>query len=248
MSHTSLSVAHLAWTEKSRTLWASISPIKSIYFFYAKLCISTLHMFMCLHLVQRLIDYSCNACGSQGNRSSYFCFQCNFMIHQNCIDLPCGGFFIQSAYADITNITVVKLAMFLIKIPPAKKTLLVGLIRDFISTKWLEWVLGVGSVVCFWKEIYTIQMDDKFFALVTYIILDFQVYVYPTRFAACPWILNVRLTYEFEWMLVSLWIFTDNKWLWSPGTLHFQLEITHWTTLPDYVTSSTETFMSLGII
>ncbi|WZZ69890.1 hypothetical protein YC2023_081260 [Brassica napus] len=42
---------------------------------------------------------------------------------------------LKSAYADITNITVVKLAMFLIKIPPAKKTLLVGLIRDFISTK-----------------------------------------------------------------------------------------------------------------
>ncbi|KAL0844302.1 hypothetical protein Bca101_017548 [Brassica carinata] len=41
-----------------------------------------------LHLVPRLIDFTCNACGTQGNRSPYFCHQCNFMIHQDCIGLP----------------------------------------------------------------------------------------------------------------------------------------------------------------
>ncbi|CAN6869200.1 unnamed protein product [Brassica oleracea] len=41
-----------------------------------------------LHLVPRLIDFTCNACGMQGNRSPYFCLQCNFMIHRECIDLP----------------------------------------------------------------------------------------------------------------------------------------------------------------
>ncbi|KAF8079728.1 hypothetical protein N665_1004s0012 [Sinapis alba] len=41
-----------------------------------------------LHLVPRLIDFTCNACGTQGNQSPYFCLPCNFMIHQECIDLP----------------------------------------------------------------------------------------------------------------------------------------------------------------
>ncbi|KAF8079727.1 hypothetical protein N665_1004s0011 [Sinapis alba] len=41
-----------------------------------------------LHLVPRLIDFTCNVCGTQGNRSPYFCLPCNFMIHQECIDLP----------------------------------------------------------------------------------------------------------------------------------------------------------------
>ncbi|KAJ4868838.1 Cysteine/Histidine-rich C1 domain family protein [Raphanus sativus] len=41
-----------------------------------------------LHLVPRLIDFTCNACGTQGNRSPYFCLPCNFMIHRECIDLP----------------------------------------------------------------------------------------------------------------------------------------------------------------
>ncbi|KAF8079723.1 hypothetical protein N665_1004s0007 [Sinapis alba] len=41
-----------------------------------------------LHLVPRLIDFTCNACGTKGNRSPYFCLKCNFMIHRECIDLP----------------------------------------------------------------------------------------------------------------------------------------------------------------
>ncbi|KAJ4888933.1 Cysteine/Histidine-rich C1 domain family protein [Raphanus sativus] len=41
-----------------------------------------------LHLVPRLIDFTCNACGTQGSRSPYFCLPCNFMIHRECIDLP----------------------------------------------------------------------------------------------------------------------------------------------------------------
>uniref|UniRef100_A0A0D2ZWT4 DC1 domain-containing protein n=1 Tax=Brassica oleracea var. oleracea TaxID=109376 RepID=A0A0D2ZWT4_BRAOL len=41
-----------------------------------------------LHLVPRLIDFTCNACGTQGNRNPYFCLPCNFMIHRECIDLP----------------------------------------------------------------------------------------------------------------------------------------------------------------
>ncbi|ESQ50336.1 hypothetical protein EUTSA_v10002199mg [Eutrema salsugineum] len=41
-----------------------------------------------LHLVPRHIDFTCNACGTQGDRSPYFCLQCNFMIHLECIDLP----------------------------------------------------------------------------------------------------------------------------------------------------------------
>ncbi|EOA32746.1 hypothetical protein CARUB_v10016051mg [Capsella rubella] len=41
-----------------------------------------------LHLVPRCINFTCNACGTQGDRSPYFCLQCNFMIHRECIDLP----------------------------------------------------------------------------------------------------------------------------------------------------------------
>ncbi|XP_056864505.1 uncharacterized protein LOC108854095 [Raphanus sativus] len=41
-----------------------------------------------LHLVPRRMDFTCNACGTQGARSPYFCLQCNFMIHRECIDLP----------------------------------------------------------------------------------------------------------------------------------------------------------------
>ncbi|KAF8079729.1 hypothetical protein N665_1004s0013 [Sinapis alba] len=41
-----------------------------------------------LYLVPRLIDFTCNACGTKGNRSPYFCLPCNFMIHRECIDLP----------------------------------------------------------------------------------------------------------------------------------------------------------------
>ncbi|XP_018433270.1 uncharacterized protein LOC108805816 [Raphanus sativus] len=41
-----------------------------------------------LHLVPRLLNFTCNACGTPGDRSPYFCLQCNFMIHRDCIDLP----------------------------------------------------------------------------------------------------------------------------------------------------------------
>ncbi|XP_010495934.1 PREDICTED: uncharacterized protein LOC104773079 [Camelina sativa] len=41
-----------------------------------------------LHLVPRCIDFTCNACGTLGDRSPYFCLQCNFMVHRECIDLP----------------------------------------------------------------------------------------------------------------------------------------------------------------
>ncbi|KAL0694113.1 hypothetical protein Bca4012_061293 [Brassica carinata] len=41
-----------------------------------------------LHLVPRHIDFTCNACGTQGDRSPYFCLPCNFMIHRECIGLP----------------------------------------------------------------------------------------------------------------------------------------------------------------
>ncbi|WZY90792.1 hypothetical protein YC2023_047527 [Brassica napus] len=41
-----------------------------------------------LHLVPRRMDFTCNACGTLGDRSPYFCLQCNFMIHRECIDLP----------------------------------------------------------------------------------------------------------------------------------------------------------------
>ncbi|CAN6869400.1 unnamed protein product [Brassica oleracea] len=41
-----------------------------------------------LHLFSRLIDFTCNACGTQGSRSPYLCPPCNFIIHRECIDLP----------------------------------------------------------------------------------------------------------------------------------------------------------------
>ncbi|CAH8389260.1 unnamed protein product [Eruca vesicaria subsp. sativa] len=41
-----------------------------------------------LHLVPRRIEFTCDACGTTGDRSPYFCLQCNFMIHRECIDLP----------------------------------------------------------------------------------------------------------------------------------------------------------------
>ncbi|KAL0896650.1 hypothetical protein Bca101_080611 [Brassica carinata] len=41
-----------------------------------------------LHLVPRRMEFTCNACGTLGDRSPYFCLQCNFMIHRECIDLP----------------------------------------------------------------------------------------------------------------------------------------------------------------
>ncbi|CAN7025865.1 unnamed protein product [Brassica oleracea var. botrytis] len=41
-----------------------------------------------LHLFPRLVDFTCNACGTRGEGSPYLCFQCKFMIHRDCIDLP----------------------------------------------------------------------------------------------------------------------------------------------------------------
>ncbi|CAH2051216.1 unnamed protein product [Thlaspi arvense] len=41
-----------------------------------------------LHLVPRCIAFTCNACGTLGDRRPYFCLACNFMIHRECIDLP----------------------------------------------------------------------------------------------------------------------------------------------------------------
>ncbi|KAL0740111.1 hypothetical protein Bca4012_081624 [Brassica carinata] len=41
-----------------------------------------------LHLFPRRMEFTCNACGTLGHRSPYFCLQCNFMIHRECIDLP----------------------------------------------------------------------------------------------------------------------------------------------------------------
>ncbi|XP_019085546.1 PREDICTED: uncharacterized protein LOC104749163 [Camelina sativa] len=36
----------------------------------------------------RLYSFTCNACGLSGDRSPYICFQCDFMIHQECLSLP----------------------------------------------------------------------------------------------------------------------------------------------------------------
>ncbi|KAL1194250.1 Protein VACUOLELESS GAMETOPHYTES [Cardamine amara subsp. amara] len=41
-----------------------------------------------LTLLPRLDSFTCNACGLKGDRSPYVCFQCGFMIHQDCLDLP----------------------------------------------------------------------------------------------------------------------------------------------------------------
>ncbi|CAH8331078.1 unnamed protein product [Eruca vesicaria subsp. sativa] len=42
-----------------------------------------------LTLLQRLDSFTCNACGLKGDRSPYICVQCGFMIHQDCLGLPC---------------------------------------------------------------------------------------------------------------------------------------------------------------
>ncbi|KAF3530423.1 hypothetical protein DY000_02037046 [Brassica cretica] len=41
-----------------------------------------------LSLTPRKISFDCDACGMAGHRSPYSCQQCDFMIHQSCIDLP----------------------------------------------------------------------------------------------------------------------------------------------------------------
>ncbi|XP_019087121.1 PREDICTED: uncharacterized protein LOC104747016 [Camelina sativa] len=41
-----------------------------------------------LTLLPRLRSFTCNACGLTGDRSPYICVQCDFMIHQDCLDLP----------------------------------------------------------------------------------------------------------------------------------------------------------------
>ncbi|ESQ32714.1 hypothetical protein EUTSA_v10005411mg, partial [Eutrema salsugineum] len=41
-----------------------------------------------LVLIPRLVSFVCDACGEKGDRAPYVCFQCNFMIHGYCADLP----------------------------------------------------------------------------------------------------------------------------------------------------------------
>jgi len=41
-----------------------------------------------LTLLPKLDSFTCNACGLKGDRSPYVCFQCGFMIHQDCLGLP----------------------------------------------------------------------------------------------------------------------------------------------------------------
>ncbi|CAN6861291.1 unnamed protein product [Brassica oleracea] len=41
-----------------------------------------------LTLLPRLDSFTCNACGLKGDRSPYACFDCGFMIHQECLCLP----------------------------------------------------------------------------------------------------------------------------------------------------------------
>ncbi|CAN6968002.1 unnamed protein product [Brassica oleracea var. botrytis] len=41
-----------------------------------------------ISLIPRIISFNCDACGLAGDRSPYSCQQCDFMIHQSCIDLP----------------------------------------------------------------------------------------------------------------------------------------------------------------
>ncbi|CAN6861287.1 unnamed protein product [Brassica oleracea] len=41
-----------------------------------------------LTLLPRLDSFTCNACGLKGDRSPYTCFDCGFMIHQDCLGLP----------------------------------------------------------------------------------------------------------------------------------------------------------------
>ncbi|VVB07010.1 unnamed protein product [Arabis nemorensis] len=41
-----------------------------------------------LTLLPRLDSFTCNACSLKGDRSPYVCFQCGFIIHQDCLTLP----------------------------------------------------------------------------------------------------------------------------------------------------------------
>ncbi|XP_023633582.1 uncharacterized protein LOC17875691 isoform X2 [Capsella rubella] len=41
-----------------------------------------------LFLLGRLVTFTCNACGVEGDRNPYICIECNLMIHKDCIDLP----------------------------------------------------------------------------------------------------------------------------------------------------------------
>ncbi|KAF8096452.1 hypothetical protein N665_0308s0026 [Sinapis alba] len=42
-----------------------------------------------LTLMPRFIRFTCNACGLESDRFPYVCHQCDFMIHEDCIYLPC---------------------------------------------------------------------------------------------------------------------------------------------------------------
>ena len=41
-----------------------------------------------LTLLSRLVTFTCNACGLEGDRNPYVCLACNMMLHKDCIDLP----------------------------------------------------------------------------------------------------------------------------------------------------------------
>lgn len=133
------------------------------------------------------------------------------------------------AYAEVTNITMVK---SFIKLTPTKKTFIVGVIRCCFKVKELEWVSRVGSVVCFWKKLGTFYMEDGL-ALNTCIstfrtvcsVDNWKV----THFAHCQLGKRMRLSSEkeLEWMFVSVGVFRKNKWGYFPRTKQMQLEITY---------------------
>ncbi|KAL0712041.1 hypothetical protein Bca4012_019019 [Brassica carinata] len=39
-------------------------------------------------LVARKVSFTCNACGMVGDRNPYVCFECDFMLHRDCVNLP----------------------------------------------------------------------------------------------------------------------------------------------------------------
>lgn len=41
-----------------------------------------------LTLLPTQVSFTCNACGTSGDKSPYVCLKCSFMTHKDCIDLP----------------------------------------------------------------------------------------------------------------------------------------------------------------
>lgn len=41
-----------------------------------------------LRLLMRLVTFTCNACGLEGDRKPYVCLECHLMVHKDFIDLP----------------------------------------------------------------------------------------------------------------------------------------------------------------